>query len=79
MIAETLCNSLPCIFYFAASVNVSGVKALTDISFDCYAGQVALMGENGAGKSTLATFSGNYAPTTGSSINVEMRYNKKHS
>ena len=26
-----------------------GVKALTDISFDCYAGQVhALMGENGA-------------------------------
>lgn len=31
-----------------------GVNALTDISFDCYAGQVhALMGENGAGKSTL--------------------------
>lgn len=45
-----------------------GVKALTDISFDCYAGQVhALMGENGAGKSTLLKIlSGNYAPTTGS-------------
>jgi L-arabinose transport system ATP-binding protein len=44
-----------------------GVNALTDISFDCYAGQVhALMGENGAGKSTLLKIlSGNYAPTTG--------------
>lgn len=45
-----------------------GVKALQDISFDCYSGQVhALMGENGAGKSTLLKIlSGNYAPTTGS-------------
>ena len=44
-----------------------GVNALTDISFDCYAGQVhALMGENGAGKSTLLKIlSGNYSPTTG--------------
>ena len=44
-----------------------GVNALTDISFDCYAGQVhALMGENGAGKSTLLKIlSGNYTPTTG--------------
>lgn len=43
-----------------------GVNALTDISFDCYAGQVhALMGENGAGKSTLLKIlSGNYSPTT---------------
>ena len=42
-------------------------KALSDISFGCYAGQVhALMGENGAGKSTLLkVLSGNYAPTTG--------------
>ncbi|TNV22932.1 L-arabinose ABC transporter ATP-binding protein AraG [Buttiauxella sp. B2] len=47
-----------------------GVKALQDISFDCYAGQVhALMGENGAGKSTLLKIlSGNYAPTQGSII-----------
>ena len=47
-----------------------GVKALQDISFDCYAGQVhALMGENGAGKSTLLKIlSGNYAPTQGSIV-----------
>lgn len=47
-----------------------GVKALQDISFDCYAGQVhALMGENGAGKSTLLKIlSGNYAPSQGSII-----------
>ncbi|MEC5318796.1 L-arabinose ABC transporter ATP-binding protein AraG [Brenneria populi subsp. brevivirga] len=44
-----------------------GVKALTDISFSCYAGQIhALMGENGAGKSTLLKIlSGNYAPSSG--------------
>ncbi|WP_435945432.1 L-arabinose ABC transporter ATP-binding protein AraG [Dryocola sp. BD586] len=47
-----------------------GVKALQDISFDCYAGQVhALMGENGAGKSTLLKIlSGNYAPSQGSIV-----------
>lgn len=47
-----------------------GVKALQDISFDCYPGQVhALMGENGAGKSTLLKIlSGNYAPSQGSII-----------
>ncbi|MEA9391133.1 L-arabinose ABC transporter ATP-binding protein AraG [Acerihabitans sp. TG2] len=44
-----------------------GVKALDDISFDCYQGQIhALMGENGAGKSTLLKIlSGNYTPTQG--------------
>ena len=47
-----------------------GVKALQDISFDCYAGQVhALMGENGAGKSTLLKIlSGFYAPSEGSIV-----------
>lgn len=47
-----------------------GVKALQDISFDCYAGQIhALMGENGAGKSTLLKIlSGNYSPTQGTII-----------
>ncbi len=44
-----------------------GVKALDDISFDCYPGQIhALMGENGAGKSTLLKIlSGSYTPTQG--------------
>lgn len=44
-----------------------GVKALDDISFDCYSGEIhALMGENGAGKSTLLKIlSGNYSPTQG--------------
>ena len=48
--------------------DIPGVKALSDISFGCYAGQVhALMGENGAGKSTLLKIlSGNYIPTAGS-------------
>ncbi|NDJ58035.1 L-arabinose ABC transporter ATP-binding protein AraG [Enterobacteriaceae bacterium 4M9] len=45
-----------------------GVRALSDITFDCQGGQVhALMGENGAGKSTLLKIlSGNYAPSSGS-------------
>ncbi|MCL6353191.1 L-arabinose ABC transporter ATP-binding protein AraG [Pectobacterium polaris] len=44
-----------------------GVKALSDISFSCHAGQIhALMGENGAGKSTLLKIlSGNYSPSAG--------------
>ena len=60
-------QSLPYLSFRGIGKTFPGVNALTDISFDCYAGQVhALMGENGAGKSTLLKIlSGNYAPTTG--------------
>ncbi|WP_426757615.1 ATP-binding cassette domain-containing protein, partial [Pseudomonas aeruginosa] len=58
-------QSTPYLSFRGIGKTFPGVKALTDISFDCYAGQVhALMGENGAGKSTLLKIlSGNYAPT----------------
>ncbi|NUU61776.1 sugar ABC transporter ATP-binding protein [Paenibacillus agri] len=44
-----------------------GVKALEDVDFELYPGEIhALMGENGAGKSTLMKIlSGVYAPTQG--------------
>ncbi|MGN8817885.1 sugar ABC transporter ATP-binding protein [Oribacterium sp. HCP28S3_H8] len=44
-----------------------GVKALDDISFKAYSGEVlAFLGENGAGKSTLLkTLNGDYQPTSG--------------
>lgn len=60
-------QSTPYLSFRGISKTFPGVKALSDISFDCYAGQVhALMGENGAGKSTLLKIlSGNYAPTAG--------------
>lgn len=60
----------PYLSFRGISKTFPGVKALQDISFDCYAGQIhALMGENGAGKSTLLKIlSGNYAPTQGSII-----------
>lgn len=45
-----------------------GVKALDDISFQAYSGEVlAFLGENGAGKSTLLkTLNGDYQPSSGS-------------
>ena len=47
-------QSTPYLSFRGIGKTFPGVKALTDISFDCYAGQVhALMGENGAGKSPL--------------------------
>ena len=60
-------HSSPYLSFRGISKTFPGVKALTDISFDCYAGQVhALMGENGAGKSTLLKIlSGSYAPSAG--------------
>ena len=52
-----------------------GVPALSDVSFDCYAGEVhAICGENGAGKSTLMkVLGGIYRPDSGSiwSINSQ--------
>lgn len=61
-------QSTPYLSFRGITMTFPGVKALSDISFDCYAGQVhALMGENGAGKSTLLkVLSGNYIPTAGS-------------
>ncbi|WP_222888195.1 L-arabinose ABC transporter ATP-binding protein AraG [Enterobacter sp. C2] len=63
-------QSTPYLSFRGISKTFPGVKALSDISFDCYAGQVhALMGENGAGKSTLLKIlSGNYAPSGGTLV-----------
>jgi len=60
-------QSTPYLSFRGIGKTFPGVKALSDISFDCHAGQIhALMGENGAGKSTLLkVLSGNYAPTSG--------------
>ncbi|EMH4162271.1 L-arabinose ABC transporter ATP-binding protein AraG [Pluralibacter gergoviae] len=63
-------QSQPYLSFRGISKTFPGVKALSDISFDCRAGQVhALMGENGAGKSTLLKIlSGNYAPSGGTLV-----------
>ncbi|MGM0432903.1 MAG: sugar ABC transporter ATP-binding protein [Spirochaetota bacterium] len=56
------------------SKSFPGVRALSDISFDLYPGEVhCLVGENGAGKSTLMKIlSGAYKPD-GGSITVDSR------
>lgn len=58
-------QSTPYFSFRGITTTSPGVKALSDISFDCYPGQIhALMGENGAGKSTLLKIlSGDYIPT----------------
>ncbi|MGX2012805.1 ATP-binding cassette domain-containing protein, partial [Enterobacter asburiae] len=60
-------QSTPYLSFRGITMTFPSVKALSDISFDCYSGQIhALMGENGAGKSTLLKIlSGNYIPTAG--------------
>lgn len=60
-------QSTPYLSFRGITMTFPGVKALSDISFDCYSGQIhALMGENGAGKSTLLKIlSGNYIPSAG--------------
>ena len=57
----------PCLQAVNITKLFPGVKALTNVSLDFYAGEVhALVGENGAGKSTLIkVLSGVYTPTEG--------------
>ena len=59
-----------------------GVKALDNISFKAYAGEVlAFLGENGAGKSTLLkVLNGDYQPTSGKYLldGVEKHFQSPH-
>ncbi|MGC9140569.1 sugar ABC transporter ATP-binding protein [Athalassotoga sp.] len=55
-----------------------GVKALEDVSFDLYKGEIhAIVGENGAGKSTLIKIlTGAYTPDKGEIIIFGQKYEK---
>ncbi|WP_066687417.1 sugar ABC transporter ATP-binding protein [Christensenella intestinihominis] len=57
-----------------------GVKALSDVHFDIYPGEVhSLVGENGAGKSTLIKImSGVYQPDEGGTIRINGKETKIH-
>ncbi|MCR4998659.1 MAG: sugar ABC transporter ATP-binding protein [Lachnospiraceae bacterium] len=59
-----------------------GVKALDDVSFKAYGGEVlAFLGENGAGKSTLLKIlNGDYQPTSGEYIinGVQKHFSSPH-
>ena len=51
------------------SVNFSGLKALNDVTFNAFAGEVrAVIGPNGAGKTTLFNAISGYVPSTSGSI-----------
>ena len=67
--------SVPLLEMRAISKTFPGVKALADVSFSAYGGEVhALMGENGAGKSTLMKIlSGAYRADPGGEIRIEGR------
>ena len=54
------------------SVNFSGLKALADVTFDSYAGEVrAVIGPNGAGKTTLFNAISGYVPSTSGTISFK--------
>jgi ABC-type sugar transport system ATPase subunit len=61
-------NAVPIIKMEGIIKDFPGVRALSDLTFDVYKGEVhSLVGENGAGKSTLMKIlSGAYTPTAGS-------------
>ena len=59
--------AIPVLRLNGISKSFPGVKALSDVSLELYAGQVtALVGENGAGKSTIVkVLTGIYQPEAG--------------
>lgn len=67
MTGITVTKSSPLLELRQLSVHFSGVRALTDVSFNAYPGEVrAVIGPNGAGKTTLFNaITGFVAPTAG--------------